>query len=692
MIIALTITIVVAMMAGALVHLSLTDLNNTAHTRDRMRAHEMAQSGLNHAIHELTYNPAFQGKLSRTVDDLSYEVSFDPATAAGSRSTNNLMNDGPCNTLGASGKTIYGKQVELISVASAGRVKVKLRALAVRGFSFNRALGLQGTLTANVRGAVTLDGIQDLATSRPADGGVYAGMDSGGPTVTIAGTVTMLNQARIETARGLVNVNAPSVSPGKISALSGNSAKIPEFDVARVVSEKLTTVTRTPRELSPIAGGFALPSCSISQECIVNGDLTVNGDLNITDGTLFVKGNLTVNGGVIGVGSVFVDGDVNIQGGTSILQTNQSTGAAIFASQDVNLAGLNTALYLQSLATSHPASQLAAKITAYQTAWTSFESAAAAASPGATSAACDALVALGDGIIYGAPPWINPLPGASGLRALQSQNAPLPALLTELRTALGPSFNTDLKAQKIARALEFEAFAARGEFRFTDLNPSQMDLLSGYSSTQIVVPINPASDSPHVVGLDSGRTFTTQYGPGSPFSPATFASGHSISLHDGSARLPLAFSSNFHDPANPAGFLKDDRQGWNQPWSAANPDIAQLFPYFRDMTLDHQRAILNYGLGAPYQNLAARQLCDALKAFAINHPSDLSWLSRSAFQGLVYAGGNINLTDSFEVYGALLSQGNVVLNGTDFKFVYNQEYFRHRGTIGPLSLSNIEQL
>jgi len=87
----------------------------------------------------------------------------------------------------------------------------------------------------------------------------------------------------------------------------------------------------------------------------VNGNLTLVGDVNLGGSSLYINGTLTlVGGGVTGSGSIYANGNVSIQGGTSIFQTNQSCGAALFSSGTITMGPTAEATYINVLTASAP--------------------------------------------------------------------------------------------------------------------------------------------------------------------------------------------------------------------------------------------------------------------------------------------------------------------------------------------------
>ncbi len=488
--------------------------------------------------------------------------------------------------------------------------------------------------------------------------------------------------------------------------------------MGKVVDKKILTVSANPRELQVIPGGFSLPSTSIDREYSVNGKLTVNGDLNLTDGTLYVKGDLVVNGGIMGVGSVFVDGKVTVNGGTSVLSTNQSSGAALFASSDVKFQGQSAAGYLDSLIASYPASTLAARKATYSAVFNTYQTVATAptSSVGIIADAATGLVSSASVNLHGSKSsnyFVNPIPGPSGLRALHAAPAPIPALITSIKDTLGPAYSGDAKAQKIVHALEEEAYACRQDLSATDFPANRIDPDYKVRTSGVVEELGTQTggpyelDQPHYININWKRG-TLGYKDGITGAAHDNTDSAEVALWDGTNRLPYPASGKVNG-LGPSPFFKDDRQAWNQPWcDSAFPSFS---PYFKDMTVDHQNRILtapftitdylqaHFGASVSVSKVAQAksdllsEFRSAQKSFVLNHPADFSWLSRSAFQGLVYSGGNVTVDGEFEIQGSVLSQGDVSINAVGpCKLIYNQEYFRTRGAVGPVTPVSVQQI
>ena len=101
-----------------------------------------------------------------------------------------------------------------------------------------------------------------------------------------------------------------------------------------------------------------------------------------------------------------------------------------------------------------------------------------------------------------------------------------------------------------------------------------------YGSSVFEAGITPGAyqdtDYPHLIGLDTGRgPYDSHYAPGTPFAHRIVNAGgaREISLHDGSSLLPLPRSNQWHDPFNPARYLKNDRQGWDSNWESSGGTI-----------------------------------------------------------------------------------------------------------------------
>lgn len=641
MITVLLILVVVIMMTTALLNLNRMDLFQGAHYKDRLRALEMARGGLNHAAEVLAYDPSSTTSINYSSGSVSYSIRFSGTSST--RSVNNLMNLAPHPQSNFRGDQVPGHAADLICIGRAGNAQVKVRGLLKRGFNITSSVASVGRVLLD--GDVTLDGISSLHNPQPLGGGITSLYSTAGPgdeaiRWTGLGTFEMLGDSELETGpvasstADSISANLKSQFPNRVRE-GGASEPPPRFQVAQTVSGG----SSHPAPLGMTTGGGVntLGYSNVNDERHVSGALVVNGDLSLSGGTLYVDGDLTLNGGIHGTGSVFVNGDISVNGGNSVLLTNQSKGAALFASGDVSMTGIDAAGYLDSLALAHP--QVNAAKTQLTSSLSTIQTRSQAAVNGTT--ATDLWNDVRE-LAWDQPDtsnyWLSPIPGPNGSHALGSQHSPLPSTINAIKSSLGSSYATDAKARKVVQALE----QTHHNFRFN---------LATAATGSVVDP----------------STYTI-----AGVTPADFFANH----------LQIEWDDNV--------LLAEQPPGMFDAWSLGN--YTANGPRYNDLTLDHQWRASGGSANslAPHLVAMRNQMFQQVTTFFDHHPLDFSWLGHSYFQGLVYAEGNVAVDNQFQVVGGLFSGGEVALSGGS-KLTFDGEYMEFDGALGPVYVAAYEE-
>ena len=640
----LTVLVVVIMMTGALMSLHHMDLRSGDYYRDRVLAFQIARGGLNHAAQVLTLDPGETSDISWGDSDRGYEITFSGPPEESS--VNNML--GTSRARNFRGNRVLPNTADLLVTAWKGRSRVKVRGVIQRGFALSA--GVAATDKIVLSGDVTLNGIASLADPVPRGGGIvstYSSQDAGDHAVEWDGngSFTMLGQSRVasgpeaDSSYDSVSSNVKNLYPDRIDEGAANQPP-PAFSVAQAVDSGSSHPQ--PDGLTAVTDGYRLNYGQVGDERYVDNNLTVHGDLNLTGGTLFVRGDLTLSGGIHGSGSIFVEGDITVNGGNSVLLSNQSSGAALFAGGEVELTGIDAAGYLDSMASSYP--EVATARDELQQALGNFYNAAAAHPDGHSATTLWATTQQmswdqHDQSNY----FVNPIPGPDGRHAVASRHRPVPKTILAIKDSLGTAYTTDTKAQKIVRALEQTHY----NFRFN------------YTAAAEGSSVN--EDTYMVDGVD----------------PSTFYSTTSLGWDDDVLLSQL--------PQNPLAF-------WDLETARANRRS------FQDLTIDHQyRASggeLQNQMHEPHTHHLRRLrqwMFEQARAFAQHHPLDFGWLGSSYFQGLVYAENGVRVDNNFQVVGALISQGEVHLSGGS-SLTYNDEYSLYEGSVGPVHIAVYEEL
>ncbi|MBS2034527.1 hypothetical protein JST97_06055 [bacterium] len=647
--ITLLVVTVLVMLTGALFKSGLLDDLNGTRFRDKSRARAMARAGLNHVLYELGQNSGYATTIDRVVDDESYHIEFSPG-----HSINNLTGNAPSTTLDCRGQSAPPGSADLLVLARAGICQARLHAVASRGFFFHRGVGADGRITIN--GNASLDGVTNLATMTPAGGGLFSNYVTTGasdPAVNVSSSsFTMSPQSLIETrpaSSGTAVLGVPATYANRVVQSATPADSIPQFQVSQMVSQQSSLLA--PKGVVPVGSNYAGSHLLVNSNNYVNGNLTLVGDINLAGGTLYVKGNLDLSGGIVGAGSVFVDGNVTIAGGVSALQTNQTSGAALFSSANVSLQGIDSYTYLQNLANLNPA--IRADMTSFQSALSTMYSAFSSASSANYQSPWSARSPFLSPTPQSSSNYrLIPIPNPDGTYSVASNDNSSLTLAADIRNALGSNFTTTPQAVQLVKNLEEFTYAMRSNYNY--------------------VPANMVVNAQGMPTIDSN--------------------------YHVSGGIPTALPSSWGDgvlmvdysPTNP-----NATSNYANAWSTS--DIATNAAIFNNLSLDHQyRALCGTGTSLASPNdLNVKKLANsylvAHQQFAQRNPADLSWLGSSNFQGLIYAGGNINVSNNFQIIGALLSNANVTLTG-GAQITYNQEYFRQQGAAGTFLLQFVEEL
>lgn len=462
----LVIAMLVTMLAGALLNLNRQWLTQVAWQRDKTQALEMARGGLNHLIHRLTYDSHFAQPLSVPHDRSGYACHFDSTTPY--YSVNNLSNSGVSSTINFRGNPVAPGCADLVVLGHAGQTQVRCHAVVRHGVSFLRAAGAVGQI--QMVGDVSVDAIDSAASPTPVvlEGGLFSQFAS-----TLAQSAldwdnlggsahfTLGPDSRLLTVPPAVS-GASGFSNSLISALPGSSldqqasGEIPTFDVARLVTNGASSPAPDGAMATP--GGYTLTSPGVKDQRYVNGNLTVLGDVVLTDGTLLVHGDLTINGGIKGKGAIYVDGDVHVLGGNSSVLSNQASGAALMSSGDIQLQGLDSRGYLETLAATYPS--VHDNLSAFNTTLSGIANAADSHSFGSAFWLTNQLTR--EYYLDPTPPagrsktgyWVNSIRAPNGHFPDGNSDGDIPGLVQSIRSSLGSAYASDVNAQRVVKALE----------------------------------------------------------------------------------------------------------------------------------------------------------------------------------------------------------------------------------------------
>lgn len=448
----LALTVILLMMVAVLVKRGETGLYRSSRYRDGLQATQAARGGSNHLIALLTAQGNYSTAQNVSLGNSRYSFTFD--TTQEFFSVNNLNNAAPSSQLSALGRTVGPYSADLLVVGQCGTQRKVAHLLVQRGLSSSGSVNAVGRV--NLLGSVEVSGIKSVlppagqADPEPAAGGIvskHRSASAGDPSIAWdgTGTFTLTPLSRLEAAPILsggvpVSANLEALFPDSIIR-SASADTIPQLDVTGLV-----TAGQTNPPL-PGVGGVRSGYVYVPTDYSHGGDLTVNGNLElIGGGSLYVDGDLEVNGSVSGTGALYVSGNITVRGGDAVVSTSEPGGTALLAGGNVTLEGLDASGYLDTLAGSYGFSGDVTRLRQLLGNYTT------ASAPGDFwGLAAD--IGKHDGPFAGHNSYISPIPGPDGTHNQGFANAASVKVALAIKS-LHPGYSTDLRAQKVVRALE----------------------------------------------------------------------------------------------------------------------------------------------------------------------------------------------------------------------------------------------
>lgn len=662
----LAITVVVLMLVAAFLSTSRSNLFYSTHYRDGIQAEQIARAGANVALELLRQDPKYASDISGSDKNANYLITFNRNNPY--FSVNNLSSDKAAADKSFQKYWVAPRSADLIVVGKCGGAQKIIHLVVNQGFFPLRSIAAVGRV--DLSGPVSIDGVKDLTPPlnqqelEPAAGGIvskFRTTSSGEPAISWDGSdphnFSLGPLCKLETApadSGVQSVGDVLYNNFKDKLIDkGATETIPYIDIAKEVTSGMSAPELT-------GGGSTLGGyISVEGRRSVDGDLTVNGNLVLTDGTLYVNGKLKVNGGIQGLGAVYVKDDLFVNGGNAMVQTGDPSGTCIMVGGKITLQGLDAQGYLNDLALAHPSTigQAYDKLSGYLT----NEFSLADDKSELWSAAVNLSKHSGgtsniDITKFSSPPeivstydsnrpadtiWVHPLPGPGGEHVLGYSNGLIPKLINTIRDTGIPA--SDAKAAKIVRALEQMAHHFRdNDFsaRFNDATGVQRYFLNDDYSIR---------DS-------SGATL----GASATYDLVFNNSGNNGAYsHHWDDKDVMPFSSRSYSSIAWGGTPSQEED-----------------PRLRLTNAD------SYRLAAALARKAA---------YIKQNPLDFSWLGKSSLQGIIYAGGDINVDTEFTVLGSLVSQKNISLNN-GANITYVDAYRSLFGERMPLGVSAFEEL
>ena len=161
-------SLVVTMLGTALFKLYFQSMQELGLRRDRQQALQWARAGLNHALHRLTYTPAWTTDLDRVVDGQGYRLTF---SGGAYRSVNNLQGVAVAPQPNYRGEPVPAQSADLVVEGRCGRASVRLHSLVQHGLQFQRSLGALGR--GRIAGDCEVRGIRSFSDPGDCGGGDF---------------------------------------------------------------------------------------------------------------------------------------------------------------------------------------------------------------------------------------------------------------------------------------------------------------------------------------------------------------------------------------------------------------------------------------------------------------------------------------------------------------------------------------
>ena len=549
------------------------------------------------------------------------------ASTNANRSVNNLSSAAVASTTNYRGDSVYPHSADVLVVGKAGDRRVKVHAVLQRGLTFQHAAAAVGKVS--ISGNATLDGISSLADPTPVGGGIMSRYESTGPGDN---AISWDGTGTFDMLGQSRLQTSPGTDPVSANLRSLHPSRIDaEGATENVPIVQVSTIVSDKSSLLPPDG-------------VVAGPVGTLGHTAIND-ERYYSGDQVINGDlVLGEGSLFVSGDITINGGIHGL-------GSLVVDGNIRVAGGNSSLKsnqangiallssgdvsLEGLPALGYLDSLASSHPAIMTARDNFSSSMATAKSLADSGDPSVRQAMSDMNVGPWNPsgnyWVNPIPGPDGKLSMAQASAPVPALTLAIKNSMGPAYDSDLRAQKIVHALE----QIQQEHRSAWLHPTSIEAAS------------PKTPDYRLAGQSNSNIWY------------------------------------FRDDSWDDDVLLNQPDGAVTAWNATS--IKNNLSRFDALSNDHQKA------AAGSNPMLLGRFVNNQRAFFANHPLDFSWLGRSYFQGVIYAGGDINVSNQFDVVGGLITQGNIDLSGGS-RLVFNQEYNEFSGSLGPVTTILYEEL
>jgi len=497
-------------------------------------------------------------------------------------------------------------------------------------FVLKRGLAFQGAMAANGRLLFGKDVDLKSITSIRDDDPVEARFHAN-DSLEVGTGVVWDNSGVFNIGDGCEVSSATAVEASIVSSNPSRvSQDVPEIAIPSLnIDRMVSDSSGAPAPTSLPGGGLYCDSNSY-----IGTSTTVNSDINLYDASLYVNGDLIINGGVIGYGSIYATGDVTIRGGNASVITNQPSGAAILAGGDITFDALSASGYIDTLTGD----------AAVNAAWTRFK---------------DAYRVLSE--------VTDPSNSGPGYTKPTDYDAVFPPPTLPVYVDIS---SCSIPGSPLLRA---------DNFHWAGFNLGKGDVTMTPSPPETDMPI--PSPAP---GLTPPWT-ENSYSRSLKEAIASVAGSdpRAVQVNRALDHVAFYFRHGFYNPPpiwDDEGLPIDDGFSWSidhQLWAVHNIHPLGGVP----------------PVGYYPVTFTQEQMAQGVEEyFAYHDPLNFGWLGRSYFQGLLYAKGDITISNRAEVIGTVIAGGNLsVLDGASF--TYNREYDELTQNLsGPVRVTSFQEL
>lgn len=359
LVIVLLISVILMMMLVSLYISMRGETFFSQQARDQVTALYVAEAGVADAAEALGLNPGWTGVNNKVVTALSngapvgkYSIRFHsgPGPYLQNESVSNFGNTAAPADSFRGPATVPANSALVVVEAQVGMTKRTVEVIIKRGISVSPGLALYGSDKLELRGNVSVSGVNSLTDCTAVNTLTHSDM-AGGTAANMAVSWTpgtAPSKANFLGRVSTVSANA-SIHPNLLFELSG--ANITE-DAHGGEPQQSSPDINVLSEIATHSGSAPFNNNHSTSQSLsdgayyVNGDLDIQGDLSLNNATVYVNGNVNIHGGINGNGSVYVANTTKLRGDSRIL--GGGSGTSVLSHGSIELTGFDGAEFLES--------------------------------------------------------------------------------------------------------------------------------------------------------------------------------------------------------------------------------------------------------------------------------------------------------------------------------------------------------